>query len=80
MCFGVFSLRLAIVYNVTWLVNSANHKWGNEPHATDDNSTNNKWVAALTFGERWNNNHHAFLRSAKQGILPGQIDSDLVSY
>ena len=67
-------LRLAIVYNVTWLVNSANHKWGNRPHATDDNSTNNKWVAALTFGEGWHNNHHAFPQSAKQGILPGQID------
>ena len=67
-------LRLAIVYNVTWLVNSANHKWGERPNDTGDNSTNNKWVAALTFGEGWHNNHHAFPSAAKQGFLPGQID------
>ena len=67
-------LRLMVVYHVTWLVNSANHAWGNRPNSTDDNSTNNKWVAALTFGEGWHNNHHAFPSSAKQGLLPGQID------
>ena len=67
-------LRLVLVYHVTWLVNSANHKWGNRNYVTEDNSTNNKWVAALTFGEGWHNNHHAFPSSAKQGLLPGQID------
>ena len=67
-------LRLVLVYHVTWLVNSANHKWGRRDYVTEDNSTNNKWVAALTFGEGWHNNHHAFPSSAKQGLLPGQID------
>ena len=67
-------LRLVLVYHVTWLVNSANHKWGKRDYVTEDNSTNNKWVAALTFGEGWHNNHHAFPSSAKQGLLPGQID------
>ncbi len=67
-------LRLVFVYHVTWLVNSANHKWGKRPNKTADNSTNNKWVAALTFGEGWHNNHHAFPSAAKQGMLPGQID------
>ena len=67
-------LRLVLVYHVTWLVNSANHKWGRRNYVTEDNSTNNKWVAALTFGEGWHNNHHAFPSSAKQGLLPGQID------
>ena len=67
-------LRLVVVYHVTWLVNSANHKWGERPNDTGDNSTNNKWVAAPTFGEGWHNNHHAFPSAAKQGFLPGQID------
>ena len=69
-------LRLVVVYHVTWLVNSANHKWGTQPFLLEagDSSTNNKWVAALTFGEGWHNNHHAFPSSAKQGLLPGQID------
>ena len=34
----------------------------------------NAWVAALTFGEGWHNNHHAFPNSAKQGLFRGQID------
>lgn len=67
-------LRLVVVYHVTWLVNSATHTWGERPFDTDDNSRNNKWVAILTFGEGWHNNHHAFPSSAKQGILPGQVD------
>ena len=67
-------LRLAVVYHVTWLVNSATHTWGERPYDTDDNSRNNKWVAALTFGEGWHNNHRAYPSSAKQGLQRGQID------
>ena len=70
---GIF-LRLVVVYHVTWLVNSATHTWGERPFDTDDNSRNNKWVALLTFGEGWHNNHHAYPSSAKQGIFRGQID------
>ena len=39
-----------------------------------DESKNNAWVAALTFGEGWHNNHHAFPNSARQGLFKGQID------
>ncbi len=67
-------LRLAIVYHATWTVNSVTHTWGTQPFDTEDKSSNNKWVAAFTFGEGWHNNHHKFPSSAKQGILPGQID------
>ena len=67
-------LRLVVVYHVTWLVNSATHCWGKAPFESGDSSKNNAWVAALTFGEGWHNNHHAFPNSAKQGLLKGQID------
>ena len=70
---GIF-LRLVVVYHVTWLVNSATHMWGTRAYDTEDNSRNNKWVAALTFGEGWHNNHHAYPSSAKQGLQRGQID------
>jgi len=70
---GIF-LRLAVVYQVTWLVNSAAHTWGDQPFSSQDKSTNSLWVALLTFGEGWHNNHHAFPSSARHGILPGQID------
>ena len=63
-----------VVYHVTWLVNSATHMWGTRAYETEDSSYNNKWVAALTFGEGWHNNHHAYPSSAKQGLQHGQID------
>ncbi|MCP9887598.1 fatty acid desaturase [Cyanobium sp. ATX 6A2] len=66
-------LRLVVVYHCTWLVNSATHCWGGVRHASGDNSKNNWWVAALTFGEGWHNNHHAFPHSARHGFGP-QID------
>jgi len=67
-------LRLVLVYHVTWLVNSATHCWGEAAHNSGDQSRNNAWVAALTFGEGWHNNHHAFPHSARHGLQPDQID------
>jgi stearoyl-CoA desaturase (delta-9 desaturase) len=66
-------LRLVVVYHCTWLVNSATHLWGSVAHDSGDGSKNNWWVAALTFGEGWHNNHHAFPHSARHGFGP-QID------
>ncbi|KGG14551.1 Fatty acid desaturase [Prochlorococcus sp. MIT 0602] len=67
-------LRLVLVYHVTWLVNSATHCWGTIAFDSGDGSRNNGWVAALTFGEGWHNNHHAYPNSARQGLFKGQID------
>jgi len=67
-------LRLVVVYHITWLVNSATHCWGKAPFKSGDSSKNNAWVAALTFGEGWHNNHHAFPNSAKHGLQQNQID------
>jgi stearoyl-CoA desaturase (delta-9 desaturase) len=64
---GVF-VRTVLVLHTTWLVNSATHVWGYKTHATRDNSRNLWWVAALTYGEGWHNNHHAFQTSAKHGL------------
>ena len=70
---GIF-LRLVVVYHITWLVNSATHCWGSVVFESGDKSRNNPWVAALTFGEGWHNNHHAFPHSAIHGMQAGQID------
>ena len=48
--------------------------FGKAAFESGDSSKNNAWVAALTFGEGWHNNHHAFHNSAKQGLFRGQID------
>ncbi|CAK6687206.1 fatty acid desaturase [Synechococcus sp. CBW1107] len=67
-------LRLVVLYHCTWLVNSATHCWGSVSHASGDESRNNPWVAALTFGEGWHNNHHAFPHSARHGFGARQFD------
>ena len=67
-------LRLVVVYHVTWLVNSATHAWGYRNFDSPDLSRNCWWVAILSFGEGWHNNHHAFPHSARHGFGPGQLD------
>ncbi|CAN0928098.1 Palmitoyl-monogalactosyldiacylglycerol delta-7 desaturase, chloroplastic [Linum grandiflorum] len=66
--------RVVIAYHATWLVNSAGHTWGTRLWKTNDLSRNNWWVAIMTFGEGWHNNHHAFNYSAKHGLEWWQID------
>jgi len=70
---GVF-FRTTFGLHCTWLVNSATHKWGSRRFATRDDSTNNWWVAALTFGEGWHNNHHAHPTSARHGLAWYEFD------
>ncbi len=70
---GVF-VRSVLVYHATWLVNSAAHIWGYRTYKISDQSTNNWWVALLSFGEGWHNNHHAFQRSARHGMRWWEID------
>lgn len=70
---GVF-VRLVVVYHCTWLVNSATHKFGYRNYQTDDASTNCWWVAVVTYGEGWHNNHHAFQHSARHGLKWWEFD------
>lgn len=67
-------IRLCLAHHVTWCVNSVCHIWGTRPFRSGDRSTNNWWVALLASGEGWHNAHHAFERSARHGLLPGQFD------
>lgn len=60
-------VRTVLVWHFTWLVNSATHRWGYTNYKTTDNSKNTWWVALITFGEGWHNNHHADQRSAAHG-------------
>ena len=73
LLWGVF-LRLTVTLHTTWLVNSATHLWGRTRFETGDNSRNSWWVALLTFGEGWHNNHHAYPTSARHGLRWYEID------
>jgi len=66
--------RTVVGLHTTWLVNSATHMWGSRRFQTRDDSTNNWWVALLTFGEGWHNNHHAHPTSARHGLAWYELD------
>jgi len=70
---GVF-VRTVLSLHFTWLVNSATHMWGTQRFETGDTSTNSFWVAFLTFGEGWHNNHHAQPQSARHGHAWYELD------
>jgi len=70
----VIFFRTVLGLHSTWLVNSATHMWGRRRFATHDNSRNSLWVALLTFGEGWHNNHHAFPQSARHGMAWYEFD------
>ncbi len=67
-------LRIVFGLHATWLVNSATHMWGARRFATRDDSRNNWWVALMTFGEGWHNNHHAHPTSARHGLAWYEFD------
>jgi fatty-acid desaturase len=73
LLWGIF-FRTVAGLHATWLVNSVSHVWGSRRFETRDTSTNNWWVALLTFGDGWHNNHHAHPVSARHGLKWFEID------
>jgi sn-1 stearoyl-lipid 9-desaturase len=70
---GIF-VRLFVGFHSTCFVNSACHTFGYRNHNVSDRSTNCWWVALLTFGEGWHNNHHACQSSAQFGDRWWEVD------
>ena len=50
--------RTVYVWHITWSVNSLSHIFGYRNFQTEDHSRNNWFVALITGGEGWHNNHH----------------------
>jgi stearoyl-CoA desaturase (delta-9 desaturase) len=70
---GTF-FRTTVGLHITWLVNSATHVWGYQRFQSNDDSRNNWWVALMSFGEGWHNNHHAHAASARHGLAWYEVD------
>ena len=69
-----FCISTIALYHATFAVNSLAHTLGSRRYASRDRSRNNLWLAVLTFGEGWHNNHHHFPGSARQGFYWWEID------
>jgi stearoyl-CoA desaturase (delta-9 desaturase) len=68
------AVRIFFLHHVTFSINSICHFFGRRSFSTEDESRNVFWLAPLSFGESWHNNHHAFPRSAFHGLRWTQID------
>ncbi len=66
--------RVTMGLHSTWMVNSITHIWGSRRFATRDDSRNNFFVAIMSFGEGWHNNHHANPTSARHGLTWWEVD------
>lgn len=69
-----FVISTVLLYHGTFSVNSLAHLWGKRRYQTRDQSRNNLWIAIITLGEGWHNNHHHYPGSAKQGFYWWEID------
>ncbi len=72
-------VRITLVHQVTWSINSVCHVWGKRPFTTRDKSGNVAWLAVPSLGESWHNYHHADPTAARHGVLRNQIDPSAAS-
>ena len=69
-----WAISTICVAHGTFTINSLSHVWGKRVFQTTDTSRNNPWLAIVTMGEGWHNNHHHFQSSARQGFYWWQVD------
>ncbi|MEN3973710.1 acyl-CoA desaturase [Emcibacter sp. SYSU 3D8] len=69
-----FMWSTVLCWHATFAINSLAHVHGKRRYVTGDQSRNNWWLALLTFGEGWHNNHHHYQGSARQGFRWYEID------
>lgn len=69
-----YVISTVILYHTTFSINSLCHMFGNQRYETGEASKNSFWLALLTLGEGWHNNHHHYPQSACQGFFWWEID------
>lgn len=69
-----FFISTTFLLHGTLFINSLAHVWGKQSFETEDDSRNNFFLALITLGEGWHNNHHRYPHATRQGFLPHQID------
>lgn len=69
-----FLISTVALYHGTFTINSLAHQFGSRRFATRDDSRNNAWLALITLGEGWHNNHHRYPPAARQGFYRWEFD------
>lgn len=69
-----FFISTVFLFHSTVTINSLGHIWGKKRFNTRDESRNNAFLALLTLGEGWHNNHHRWAVSARQGFYWWELD------
>ena len=74
LLFWGYLVSTIVLLHATLSINSLAHRWGKRPFDTDDDSRNSWWLALVTLGEGWHNNHHHYCGSTRQGFEWWQFD------
>jgi stearoyl-CoA desaturase (delta-9 desaturase) len=69
-----FFLSTVLLYHGTFSINSIMHKFGNQRYETGEESKNSLWLALITLGEGWHNNHHYYETASRQGFFWWEVD------
>ena len=69
-----FLISTVLLTHITLTINSFAHRFGFRTYPTQDDSRNNWFLAIITLGEGWHNNHHFCPASVRQGFVWWQID------
>ncbi|NJN73798.1 MAG: acyl-CoA desaturase [Limnothrix sp. RL_2_0] len=69
-----FFISTSLLFHGTFSINSLSHKFGTQRYDTGDDSRNNFWLALITLGEGWHNNHHRYMNSTRQGFFWWEVD------
>ena len=60
-------LRMFMVLNSTFTINSLCHMIGSQPHGTQDSSRDSWLISFVSFGEGYHNYHHTYARDYRNG-------------
>jgi stearoyl-CoA desaturase (delta-9 desaturase) len=69
-----FFVSTTLLYHGTFAINSFTHLIGRRRFKTSDDSRNNFFLAIVTMGEGWHNNHHRYPGAEPQGMYWWEID------
>jgi stearoyl-CoA desaturase (Delta-9 desaturase) len=69
-----FFVSTVVCSHATFTINSLSHVFGRQRYRTGDTSRNNWWLAIVTLGEGWHNNHHYYPNSTRQGFYWYEYD------